>query len=109
MITNVLEYGANQFTPGVVKSLSQENKIDQVYLKKVIAASKGELTKEAPKEMKINLALKKGGSRGKGKPSDAAGKVQMDQVDDKLMNLKLDGYDDDEAADKDVKIAKDMM
>lgn len=48
MLTNVMEYGASQFTPGVVQSLSQESKIDQVYLKKVIAASKGELTKEAP-------------------------------------------------------------
>lgn len=107
MLTNILEYGASQFTPGAVKSLSQEGKIDQVYLKKVIAASKGEGTKETPKEMKINFAMKKKPSK---KPGDSK-KITVEQVTDKLVDLKVDGYSDDEGeqAEKEVKVTKDLM
>lgn len=40
MFTNVLEYGASQFTPGIVKSLSDQKNIDWNYLNKVIEGSK---------------------------------------------------------------------
>jgi len=74
MFTNILEYGSNQFTPGVIKSLSNQKNIDQTYLAKVVSASKGESVKKEVPKLGINLKMKKDQSKNKaGKPSPKVG------------------------------------
>ena len=96
MFTNILEYGASQFTPGVIKSLSNQKNIDQAYLNKVIAGSKGETKKEAPK-LGINLKAKKSGTKTKGVKTSPAGKKET--IEDDIANLKIEGYSDEEDED----------
>lgn len=65
MLNAVLNYGNNQFAPGIAKTLSNKDKIDWDYLNRVIAACGGKDQEKPKKEKKgLNINFKgKGGSR----------------------------------------------
>lgn len=93
MFTNIMEYGASQFTPGVVKSLSTQKNIDWNYLKKVTEASTGNEKKE-PKKIGVNINFKK--KPAKGSKGDKAQTKEKEEVKENIENLDVAGYSDDE-------------
>lgn len=105
MFTNILEYGASQFTPGVVKSLSTKQNIDWNYLKKVTEASKGE-EKQEKKKIGVNINFKK--KPAKGKPGEKAASKEKEEVKGEIKDLKVEGYSDEENEDDDIETAQQI-
>lgn len=91
MFTNVLEYGASQFTPGLVKSISDQQNIDWNYLNKVIEGSKEQ---RQQKKYAVNIKFKKDTSAAK---THTGGATQTSKTAELAKNLdQLDLSDDED-------------